>query len=88
VTRSPADLVDLVDALRSRDDRPTRRPTSRIARDRQMAAFVDSALERMLTYAAIHAECVERFGRARTPSPSAIARYAARQLASGGGSNR
>ena len=53
-----------------------RRPTSRIFRDVEIAAFVDGCLARRITYAAIRAECAAKFGPDRAPSETMIGRYA------------
>jgi hypothetical protein len=52
-----------------------RKSTSRIVRDPEVAAFVEAALKRGLTYGGVRAECLAQFGQARTPSAGSIGRY-------------
>jgi hypothetical protein len=52
-----------------------RRSNARLARDREVALFVDSCIEQRKTYSSIRAACIARFGAARTPSPQAISRW-------------
>jgi len=52
-----------------------RRPTSRFFRDRDLALFVDSCLDRHLIFSDIRTECIDRFGAARAPSVSSLCRY-------------
>lgn len=53
-----------------------RRSKSRLARDQEVALFVDGCLaEQRMTYAEITAACAARFGADRAPSPQALSRW-------------
>lgn len=58
-----------------------KREKSRIYRDLELSRCVDDGLARRLTYADIRSELLKRFGDDRTPSRSAIGRYARHWLA-------
>lgn len=51
------------------------RPRSKFYYDPEMAAFVKSCFEDHLIYTAIRDKCIEKFGRERSPSTSALSRY-------------
>lgn len=48
--------------------------TPRILQDTEVKAFIDEAVLR-LTFDALHAACLERFGKERTPGKSTMHRY-------------
>lgn len=53
-----------------------RRSKARLARDQEVALFVDACLaEQKMTYAEIVDACTARFGAARTPSSQAVSRW-------------
>ncbi|ABD87118.1 hypothetical protein [Rhodopseudomonas palustris] len=63
--------------LRAVQTRFERRCRSPIEHDSEVASFIADRLDRM-TFADIRAECVARFGAARTPSRTAIHLYSVR----------
>jgi hypothetical protein len=58
-----------------------RRSTSRFYRDPELARFVDDCLDsRRLTYRETVTACRGKFGASRTPSQSAVGRYALKRV--------
>ncbi len=51
------------------------RPRSEFYYDPELEAFVKSCFERRLIYSAVRAECIEKFGKERSPSISALSRF-------------
>lgn len=57
-----------------------RRSKARLARDTEVALFVNSCLAQQMIYADIRQACITRFGEARAPSSQALSRWFRSQL--------